>query len=85
MQLVGVSETLGDWASVTPLGERASVLRLYTVNAALVDSVVTPAPVTAIAFTAAPEGTAVNVIATSLADGVIRLEIMVIAFFFPLV
>ncbi|KAK4309758.1 hypothetical protein Pmani_018634 [Petrolisthes manimaculis] len=73
VQLVGVSETLGDWASVTPLGQRASVLRLYTVNAALVDSVVTPAPVTAMAFTAAPEGTAVNVIATSLADGVIRL------------
>ncbi|XP_069997726.1 lysosomal-trafficking regulator isoform X2 [Penaeus vannamei] len=73
VSLLAMSETLGDWASVSPLGSAASVLRLYTINGALVDSVVTPAPVTAITFSSAPEGTAVNVIATSLADGIIRL------------
>lgn len=72
VSLLAMSETLGDWASVSPLGSAASVLRLYTINGALVDSVVTPAPVTAITFSSAPEGTAVNVIATSLADGIIR-------------
>ncbi|KAG0717935.1 Lysosomal-trafficking regulator [Chionoecetes opilio] len=73
VSLLAMSETLGDWASITPLGSMASVLRLYTVNGALVDSAVTPAPVTALAFTSSPEGTAINVIATSMADGVIRL------------
>lgn len=72
VSLLAMSETLGDWASVTPLGSSASVLRLYTINGALVDSAVTPAPVTALAFTSSPEGTAINVIATSMADGVIR-------------
>lgn len=72
VSLLAMSETLGDWASITPLGSIASVLRLYTINGALVDSAVTPAPVTALAFTSAPEGTAINVIATSMADGVIR-------------
>merc|ERR1739842_72645 len=73
VSLLAMRETLGDWASVSPVGCGASVLRLYTINGALVDSVVTPAAVTAITFSQAPEGTAVNVIATSLADGVIRL------------
>ncbi|KAK8729285.1 hypothetical protein OTU49_008738, partial [Cherax quadricarinatus] len=73
VSLLAMSETLGDWASVSPLGCAASVLRLYTINGALVDSAVTPAPVTAITFSSAPEGTAINVIATSLVDGVIRL------------
>ncbi|XP_066957517.1 lysosomal-trafficking regulator isoform X3 [Macrobrachium rosenbergii] len=73
VSLLAMSETLGDWASVSPLGSAASVLRLYTINGALVDSVVTPAPVTAITFSSAPEGTAINVIATSHADGLIRL------------
>ncbi|XP_063878443.1 lysosomal-trafficking regulator-like [Scylla paramamosain] len=73
VSLLAMSETLGDWASVTPLGSMASVLRLYTINGALVDSAVTPAPITALAFTSSPEGTAINVIATSMADGVIRL------------
>lgn len=72
VSLLAISETLGDWASVSPLGSAASVLRLYTINGALVDSAVTPAPVTAITFSSAPEGTAINVIATSLADGLIR-------------
>ncbi|KAG7172072.1 Lysosomal-trafficking regulator-like, partial [Homarus americanus] len=73
VSLLAMSETLGDWASVSPLGSAASVLRLYSINGALVDSAVTPAPVTAITFSSAPEGTAINVIATSLADGLIRL------------
>lgn len=72
VSLLAMSETLGDWASVTPLGSVASVLRLYTINGALVDSAVTPSPVTALAFTSGPEGTAINVIATSMADGSIR-------------
>lgn len=72
VSLLAMSETLGDWASVTPLGSMASVLRLYTINGTLVDSAVTPAPVTALTFTSSPEGTAINVIATSMADGVIR-------------
>ncbi|XP_068245807.1 lysosomal-trafficking regulator isoform X3 [Palaemon carinicauda] len=73
VSLLAMSETLGDWASVSPLGSAASVLRLYTINGALVDSVVTPAPVTAITFSSASEGTAINVIATSHTDGLIRL------------
>ena len=66
-----MSETLGDWVSVSPFGNE-SVIRYYTINGELIDSVVSPSLVRDVTFSSAPEGKSVNVIATSLSDGSIR-------------
>ena len=79
VNLVSVSETLGDIAMVSsanagtleaPLG--GSLLRLHSINAVPIGTVATRDNITAICFSGAPEGVSVNVIAAGLANGVIR-------------
>ncbi|XP_068085277.1 lysosomal-trafficking regulator [Anabrus simplex] len=72
IRLVSVSETIGDIATVSN-SDSGSSLRLYTINTALVGNVSTKVPITAICFSSAPEGVSVNVVATGLSTGTIRL------------
>lgn len=75
-----VSETLGDVAInyEIPESEENSVLsnqselRVYTVNARAVGSVLSRRRITALCYSNAPEGVSVNVIATGLDNGMIR-------------
>lgn len=73
MNFVAVSETLGDWVSVTDTsGGNLSVLRYYTINAEFIESVHVESKVTCVTFSNAPEGRNVNVIAVGSSDRVIR-------------
>lgn len=75
-----VSETLGDVAVTYEIPEfeednatsNQSELRVYTVNARAVGSVLSRRRITAFCYSNAPEGTSVNVIATGLDNGIIR-------------
>ncbi|XKL66859.1 hypothetical protein PGB90_010279 [Kerria lacca] len=74
LNIVTVSETLGDIATIAYNDfDNNSVLRLHTLNATLVGTVFIKERVTAACFSNAPEGISVNVIATGLNNGVIRL------------
>ncbi|XP_011144679.1 lysosomal-trafficking regulator isoform X1 [Harpegnathos saltator] len=81
IHLLCVSETLGDIAVVYQIPEaeengvvsNQSELRVYTVNARAVGSVLSRRRITAICYSNAPEGVSVNVIATGLDNGIIRL------------
>ncbi|XP_069691772.1 lysosomal-trafficking regulator isoform X2 [Periplaneta americana] len=80
VNLVSVSETLGDIAMVSSAGASSmettlggSLLRLHTINAVPIGTVATRDSITAICFSGAPEGVSVNVIAAGLASGAIRL------------
>ena len=89
VHLVSVSETLGDIALVSSANAGAaeialggSVLSLYSINAVLIGTVATRETITALCFSGAPEGVSVNVIAAGLASGAIRLETLLIYFFY---
>ncbi|XP_014251875.1 lysosomal-trafficking regulator isoform X2 [Cimex lectularius] len=71
--LVSISETLGDIATVGQDPGGGSILRLHSINAKLIGSLTTEDKITAITISSAPEGLSVNVIATGMIDGVIRL------------
>ncbi|XP_032666117.1 lysosomal-trafficking regulator isoform X3 [Odontomachus brunneus] len=80
IHLLCVSETLGDVAVVYEIPEQEensdsnqSELRVYTVNARAVGSVLSRRRITALCYSNAPEGVSVNVIATGLDNGIIRL------------
>ncbi|XP_014468102.1 PREDICTED: lysosomal-trafficking regulator isoform X2 [Dinoponera quadriceps] len=81
IHLLGVSETLGDVAVIYEILEpeessvifNQSELRVYTVNARAVGSVLSRRRITALCYSNAPEGVSVNVIATGLDNGLIRL------------
>ena len=77
--MISISETLGDIAAVFDVSKSSednsfsqSELRVYTINARPVGSVKSRRNITALAYSNAPEGASVNVIATGLDNGVIR-------------
>lgn len=65
---------MGDIATVCDAKDY-SILRLHTVNATLVGTVKVAAEerISAVCFSTAPEGVSVNVVATGLENGVIKL------------
>ncbi|XP_043669052.1 lysosomal-trafficking regulator isoform X1 [Vespula pensylvanica] len=81
IHLLSISETLGDIAVTYEIFNKAdkkdlavqSELRVYTINARSVGSVLSKSRITALCYSNAPEGVSVNVIATGLDNGVIRL------------
>ncbi|XP_046418983.1 lysosomal-trafficking regulator isoform X1 [Neodiprion fabricii] len=81
VSLLSISETLGDIAivfNVLTINEDAvtsntSELSVYTINARPVGTIVSRRRMTALCYSNAPEGVSVNVIATGLDNGVIRL------------
>ncbi|KAK0171372.1 hypothetical protein PV328_009113 [Microctonus aethiopoides] len=77
---LAISETLGDIALTCQLTETVddnnghrSELQVFTINARPVGSVLSRRKITALCYSNAPEGVSVNVIATGLDNGVIRL------------
>ncbi|XP_020281501.1 lysosomal-trafficking regulator isoform X2 [Pseudomyrmex gracilis] len=75
-----ISETLGDIAinCDIPKSESNAIadqseLRVYTINARAVGAVLSRRRITALCYSNAPEGVSVNVIATGLDNGIIRL------------
>ncbi|XP_076389629.1 lysosomal-trafficking regulator mauve isoform X1 [Megachile rotundata] len=79
IRLLSISETLGDIAvtyDIVGTRENASSqseLKIFTINARAVGSVLSRRRITALCYSNAPEGVSVNVIATGLDNGVIRL------------
>ncbi|KZC14096.1 Lysosomal-trafficking regulator, partial [Dufourea novaeangliae] len=80
IQLLAISETLGDIAvtyetskTVENASSSQSELKVFTINARAVGSVLSRRKITALCYSNAPEGVSVNVIATGLDNGVIRL------------
>ncbi|XP_059485723.1 lysosomal-trafficking regulator isoform X2 [Neocloeon triangulifer] len=78
VQKVAVSDVSGDIVLSGPQTtlvdtKPGSVLRLYTVNARLVGSISCEEQITALCFSCAQEGLAVNAVAAGLASGEIRL------------
>ncbi|XP_076673285.1 lysosomal-trafficking regulator mauve isoform X3 [Andrena cerasifolii] len=80
IRLLAISETLGDIAvtyettkSVENASSSQSELKVFTINARPVGSVLSRKKITALCYSNAPEGVSVNVIATGLDNGVIRL------------
>ncbi|KAJ8668849.1 hypothetical protein QAD02_000108 [Eretmocerus hayati] len=81
ISLLSISETLGDIAVVYQISssgtnstaESRSDLVVYTINARLVGSVASRRKITSLCYSSASEGSSVNVIATGLENGVIRL------------
>lgn len=80
INLLTISETLGDIAVTCEVSksttenssEHKSELRVFTINARPVGSVMSRRRITALCYSNAPEGVSVNVIATGLDNGVIR-------------
>ncbi|XP_023288682.1 lysosomal-trafficking regulator isoform X2 [Orussus abietinus] len=80
ISLLSISDTLGDIAvtyeipnSQEESHSNSSELKVYTINARPVGSVLSRRKITALSYSNAPEGVSVNVIATGLDNGVIRL------------
>lgn len=80
IRLLAISETLGDIAVTYEISKTTenvsssqSELKLFTINARAVGSVLSRRKITALCYSNAPEGVSVNVIATGLDNGVIRL------------
>ncbi|XP_077276800.1 lysosomal-trafficking regulator mauve isoform X2 [Temnothorax americanus] len=80
VHLLCISETLGDVAATydIPRSEdnatnNQSELTVHTVNARAVGSILSRRRVTALCYSNAPEGVSVNVVATGLDNGIIRL------------
>ncbi|XP_078037136.1 lysosomal-trafficking regulator mauve isoform X2 [Augochlora pura] len=80
IRLLGISETLGDIAVTYETSKTAenasssqSELKVFTINARPVGSVLSRRKITSLCYSNAPEGVSVNVIATGLVNGVIRL------------
>ncbi|XP_069116272.1 lysosomal-trafficking regulator-like isoform X2 [Argopecten irradians] len=72
VKLVAISPQLGDIASVSSHGP-GSCLQLHTINAAHVATSVCEDTIHCLAFSAAPEGRSINVIAGGLSSGMVRL------------
>ncbi|CAB0001658.1 unnamed protein product, partial [Nesidiocoris tenuis] len=72
INLVSISDTLGDIATVGQDPGGGSNLRLHSINGLLVGSVTTREQITALCFSSAPEGVSVNVVACGMCDGHIR-------------
>jgi hypothetical protein len=80
INLISISETLGDIAVVYQLSNSAvtntidirSDLKVYTINTRPVGSVPSRRRITALCYSNAVEGVSINVIATGLDNGVIR-------------
>ncbi|XP_076629359.1 lysosomal-trafficking regulator mauve isoform X2 [Colletes latitarsis] len=81
IRLLAISETLGDIAVTYDTSKTIentssssqSELKVFTINARAVGSVLSKRRITALCYGNAPEGISVNVIATGLDNGVIRL------------
>ncbi|XP_070180486.1 lysosomal-trafficking regulator-like [Littorina saxatilis] len=75
---VAVSSTLGDVATVSHVdgpqaAKMSSVLQVHTINGREVGSYTCTAHITCLAYSSAPEGRSINVIAGGLSTGVVRL------------
>ncbi|XP_033358417.1 lysosomal-trafficking regulator isoform X2 [Bombus vosnesenskii] len=78
IRLLSISETLGDIAVTYEIPSEntstsQSELKVFTINARAVGSILSRRRITALCYSNAPEGVSVNVIATGLDNGVIRL------------
>ncbi|KAK9307869.1 hypothetical protein QLX08_001934 [Tetragonisca angustula] len=78
IHLLSISETLGDIAVVYEIpsentSSSQSELKVFTINSRAVGSILSRGRITALCYSNAPEGVSVNVIATGLNNGVIRL------------
>ncbi|XP_011866548.1 PREDICTED: lysosomal-trafficking regulator isoform X3 [Vollenhovia emeryi] len=80
IHLLCISETLGDVAATCDIprsehnaSNNQSELTVHTVNARAVGSILSRRRVTALCYSNAPEGVSVNVVATGLDNGIIRL------------
>nr|XP_037272079.1 LOW QUALITY PROTEIN: lysosomal-trafficking regulator-like [Rhipicephalus microplus] len=74
IMLACISSTLGDVATVeTSEGSSGSCLRVHTINGARVGQLSMDMAIGAVCYSAAPEGTSVNVLAAGCEDGCIRL------------
>ncbi|KAF7992714.1 hypothetical protein HCN44_005058 [Aphidius gifuensis] len=82
ISLLSISETLGDIAVTCDLSrqqnntnnnDNRSELRVFTINARPVGTVSSKRKITSLCYSNAPEGSSVNVIATGLDNGIIRL------------
>ncbi|XP_050573868.1 lysosomal-trafficking regulator isoform X4 [Bombus affinis] len=78
IRLLSISETLGDIAVTYEVPSEntstsQSELKVFTINARAVGSILSRRRITALCYSNAPEGVSVNVIATGLDNGVIRL------------
>ncbi|XP_077530506.1 lysosomal-trafficking regulator mauve isoform X1 [Haemaphysalis longicornis] len=72
--LACISNTLGDVATVqTTEGSEHTRVQVHTINGARVGELSTDVGIGAICYSAAPEGTSINVLAAGCADGRIRL------------
>lgn len=73
MNLTCVSDTSGDLITIgNDVESGGSTVRLHTINVVLVGSFTTREQITSVCFSTAPEGISVNVVATGMADGMIR-------------
>ncbi|KAH9380412.1 hypothetical protein HPB48_001067 [Haemaphysalis longicornis] len=73
--LACISNTLGDVATVqTTEGSEHTRVQVHTINGARVGELSTDVGIGAICYSAAPEGTSINVLAAGCADGRIRLR-----------
>uniref|UniRef100_A0A1B6DVR8 Lysosomal-trafficking regulator n=1 Tax=Clastoptera arizonana TaxID=38151 RepID=A0A1B6DVR8_9HEMI len=74
LNLTCVSETSGDLVTIGHDVENGgSTVRVHSINVVLVGSFTTREQITSVCFSMAPEGVSVNVVATGMADGTIRL------------
>lgn len=69
---VCISPTLGDIATVSPM-ERDSRLIVCTINGQLVSNMQPGRQITAICYSACPEGVSVNVLVTGFSDGAVQM------------
>nr|XP_018917180.1 PREDICTED: lysosomal-trafficking regulator [Bemisia tabaci] len=72
INLVSVSSTLGDIVTVGSETDN-SILRLHSINVTLIGSLTTTPKITSVCFSTAPEGLSVNVIATGMENGTVKL------------
>lgn len=61
-----------DTAGTSSPASTGCVLRLWSINGTLVNRMYVDSEITCLAYTTAPEGVYVNVIATGMKDGAIR-------------
>lgn len=72
--LTCISETMGELITIGHDADSGgSTVRLHTINVSLVGSITTRDQITAVSFSTAPEGISVNIVATGMINGVIRL------------
>ncbi|XP_060836143.1 lysosomal-trafficking regulator isoform X2 [Rhopalosiphum padi] len=74
INLVSINEILGDIVTIAyNYNSGKSIMTLQTINASHIGSIESDKKITAVCFSNAPEGISVNIIATGLEDGSVKL------------